>query len=133
MPKIIKEKKELIPLPLDKCQECPLYNEKTHNPHNWWGNDKDPDVYIIGEAPGATEQKTGKAFQGRAGKLLQKELKELGVENVFVSNSVLCRPTEFDEKRNRIKDRKPTKTELACCFSNIEAQLNHVKAKVIVP
>ena len=133
MPEITKEKKELIHLPLDKCQECPLYNEKTHNPHNWYGNPEDPDIFIMGEAPGMAEQKTGKAFQGRAGKLLEKELKNVDINNVFVSNSVLCRPTEFDEKRNRIKDRKPTKKELECCFSNIEAQLNHVKPKVIVP
>ena len=65
-----------IKLPLSNCAECSLYQEKTYNPHNYWGNLNQPDVLFIGEAPGANEQQTGLAFQGRAGKLLQKTLKD---------------------------------------------------------
>ena len=123
---------ENINLPLDKCKECPLYDPKTHNPYNYWGNSNNPDVFIMGEAPGTMEQQTGKAFQGRAGKFLQKELKNIGIDNVFVSNSVLCRPTEKD-KYGKIKDRKPSAVETKCCFNNIEAQLEAVNPKIYVP
>lgn len=127
MTKTIKE----INLPLNNCGECSLYQEQTYNPHNYWGNLNQPDVLFIGEAPGAAEQQTGLAFQGRAGKLLQKTVKEIGIDNYAIANVVACRP-EGMNAYGKVIDRKPTSTEIRHCFDNLDAIINHVKPKFIV-
>ena len=60
---------------------------------------------IIGEGPGANEDKVGKPFVGRAGKLLDKMLEsiKLNRKNVYISNVVNFRPPE---------NRKPTEKEI---------------------
>ena len=60
---------------------------------------------IIGEGPGANEEKVGKPFVGRAGKLLDKMLEsiKLNRKNVYISNVVNFRPPE---------NRKPTEKEI---------------------
>ena len=61
-------------------------------------------IMIIGEGPGANEDKEGKPFVGRAGKLLDKMLEaiKLNRKNVYISNVVNFRPP---------KNRKPTEKE----------------------
>ena len=58
------------------------------------GNPK-ADLLIIGEAPGADEDRQGEPFVGRAGKLLNAMLKAIGLEReqVFIANILKCRPT----------------------------------------
>ena len=62
-------------------------------------------IMIIGEGPGANEDKVGKPFVGRAGKLLDKMLEsiKLNRKNVYISNVVNFRPPE---------NRKPTEKEI---------------------
>lgn len=127
---MIKTTKE-IKLPLTNCGECKLYNEKSYHPHNYWGNLNSPDVLFVGEAPGQTEQETGVAFQGRAGKLLQKTLKEIGITDFAISNVVACRPEGLNAY-GKIIDRKPTSTEIRHCGENLDAIINYVKPKFIV-
>ena len=126
MNKITKE----INLPLSNCAECSLYNEKSYHPHNYWGNLNQPDVLFIGEAPGRTEKETGLAFQGRAGKLLQKTLKEIGIDNFAIANVVACRPEGLNAY-GKVIDRKPTSTEIRHCGENFDAIINHVKPRYI--
>jgi uracil-DNA glycosylase len=54
----------------------------------------DADLMFIGEAPGASEDEQGLPFVGRAGKLLDQLLEEIGLErrDVFVANVLNCRP-----------------------------------------
>jgi uracil-DNA glycosylase family 4 len=54
----------------------------------------DADLMFVGEAPGASEDEQGLPFVGRAGKLLDQLLSEIGLERkeVFVSNTLMCRP-----------------------------------------
>src|SRR3712207_718810 len=49
---------------------------------------------FVGEAPGAEEDRQGKPFVGRAGKLLDRLLEEIGLERgqVFIANVLKCRP-----------------------------------------
>lgn len=130
MTKTTKEQ-NTINLPQSNCEACILYNHDSHNPHNYWGNLSNPDVLFIGEAPGKNEKLTGKAFQGRAGKLLQKKLKEIGITNFAVCNVVCCRPEAEDPISKRIRDRKPTATEIRYCSDNLDAIINHIKPKYI--
>jgi uracil-DNA glycosylase family 4 len=54
----------------------------------------DADLMFIGEAPGASEDEQGLPFVGRAGKLLNTLLGEIGMErgDVFIANTLMCRP-----------------------------------------
>lgn len=72
--------------------------------------DLNSEVFIIGEAPGADEDRIGKPFIGRSGKLLDKILAEVGInrEQTYITNVVKCRPPD---------NRKPTKTEIMFCWN----------------
>ena len=51
-------------------------------------------LVFVGEAPGANEDRTGKPFVGKAGKMLDRLLAENGLprENIMITNTVKCRP-----------------------------------------
>jgi DNA polymerase len=80
--------------------------------------DGDPDspVAFVGEAPGQKEDETGKPFQGRSGKVLDKLLEEEGVprSSIYITNTVKCRPPG-----NRV----PTAEEMAACLPHLEGEL----------
>lgn len=89
------------------------------------GNIESPIVFV-GEGPGADEDKTGRPFVGRAGKLLDKMLKEwAGIErkDIFITNIVKCRPP---------KNRVPTDEEMKSCIQYLESQMLVIKPKIIV-
>jgi uracil-DNA glycosylase len=67
-------------------------------------------VMVIGEAPGADEDRIGKPFVGRSGQLLDRMLAAIGLErarNVYITNILLWRPPG---------NRKPTDAEIALCL-----------------
>lgn len=81
---------------------------------------------FVGEAPGSREDKTGRPFQGDAGRELNRYLESIGVdrERVWVSNIAKCRP---------LGNRTPTEEEGKFCASIwLEQELELVKPKVIV-
>jgi uracil-DNA glycosylase len=80
---------------------------------------------LVGQNPGAEEDKTGKPFVGRAGKFLNKVLTENGInrEDVFVTNIV---------KHVTPQNRKPFPDEIQACTPYLTAQINLVKPKVVV-
>jgi len=125
---------KLLNLPLNNCEVCPLLKEGSYNPHNYWGNLDHPDVLFVGEAPGKTEKATGKVFQGRAGKKLISNLKAIGIDNFAMTNVVACRPEVIDKSgfEEKIKDRKPSPTEIKHCAENLDAIIAQVKPKFIV-
>lgn len=83
-------------------------------------------IMIVGEAPGATEDETGKPFVGRAGKLLIRLFNEIGIarEDLYIANVVKCRPPE---------NRDPLPLEIVRCGAFLEAQIELVAPRVIVP
>lgn len=83
------------------------------------------DILIIGEAPGADEDRCGVPFVGRSGQLLDKMLKTIGVErdHCFVTNVLPWRPPG---------NRTPTDGEVAVCLPFLKRQIDLVKPKVIV-
>ena len=81
---------------------------------------------MIGEAPGETEDLTGRPFVGRAGQLLTEFLADAGISrerDLYIINTVKCRPPE-----NRV----PTDEEKAACRKFLEAQIDVIKPDAII-
>ncbi len=104
------------------CKACPLHKNRTQvvfgdgNPYS--------EVVFVGEAPGEEEDKQGKPFVGRAGKLLNEALKEAGFkrEEVFITNVCKCRPPG---------NRKPNRVEILTCIKYLNKELEVIKPKFI--
>jgi DNA polymerase len=75
------------------CVRCPEL-AATRKTVVFGAGNADADLMFIGEAPGASEDEQGLPFVGRAGKLLEKLLGEIGLERsqVFIANTLMCRP-----------------------------------------
>jgi uracil-DNA glycosylase len=84
------------------------------------------DVMLVGEAPGASEDKQGRPFVGRAGKLLDQLLEEAGLEraDVFITNVVKARPPG---------NRDPKAAEVAHHMPWLEQQLALIRPSVVIP
>jgi uracil-DNA glycosylase len=115
---------EKIAEEISVCTNCQLCNTRTTTvPGHGSVN---PSLMIIGEGPGADEDKTGKPFVGRAGKYLDKWLDAIGLlreENVFLANIVKCRPPE---------NRDPLPEEVKACLPFLERQVDLLKPGVIL-
>jgi DNA polymerase len=83
-------------------------------------------VMFIGEAPGASEDKQGRPFVGRAGKLLDELLAEAGLarDDVYITNVVKARPPG---------NRDPKADEVAHHMPWLEAELALVQPELVVP
>ena len=89
------------------------------------GNPQAP-LMIIGEAPGAKEEELGKPFVGRSGKLLDKFLRNAGIDSnqdVYFCNVLKCRPPN---------NRRPTKTEIQENLPWLYQQIKLVNPLIIV-
>ena len=104
--------------------EFAICNEATHLVPG--DGDPDAEVVIVGEAPGASEDKQGRPFVGRAGKLLDTLLADAGLErgDVFVTNVVKARPPG---------NRDPKADEVAHHLPWLLAQLDVIEPKLLVP
>ena len=83
-------------------------------------------VMFIGEGPGSDEDRLGKPFVGRAGKLLDKIFSAAGIKRkeVYITNIVKCRPPN-----NRI----PSINEAKACMPILKSEIELIDPKVIVP
>jgi DNA polymerase len=81
--------------------------------------------FVVGEAPGAEEDRQGEPFVGRAGQLLNSMLHAIGLarETVFIANVLKCRPPN---------NRDPSPAEAAECRPYLEQQLALVQPKIIL-
>jgi uracil-DNA glycosylase len=86
----------------------------------------DADVMLVGEAPGASEDKQGRPFVGRAGKLLDQLLAEAGLqrEDVYITNVVKARPPN---------NRDPRAGEVAHHMPWLEAELVLIQPRLVIP
>ncbi|GHT50573.1 uracil-DNA glycosylase [Spirochaetia bacterium] len=85
-----------------------------------------PLVMIVGEAPGADEDRSGRPFVGAAGQLLDKMLNAIGLsrgKNCFITNVVKCRPPQ---------NRDPNEVESRACFTFLQRQLQILKPMLIL-
>ncbi len=106
-----------------RCTLCPLY-KKAHvgvpgegNPH--------ARIFLVGQAPGAEEDKTGRPFVGRSGQFLIEQLAKLGIDrkDVFITSVVKHFPP---------KNRMPTKDEVNACKPYLLEQIEQVNPKIVV-
>jgi uracil-DNA glycosylase family 4 len=105
------------------CTACELHKTRTQTVFGV-GNHA-ADWMIIGEAPGAEEDKQGEPFVGAAGQLLNNMLRALGLqrEEVFIANILKCRPPG---------NRNPHVEEAASCEAFLKRQVELVQPKVIL-
>ena len=83
-------------------------------------------IVVIGEAPGAEEDKTGLCFVGRAGKMLDWVMASVGLDtnkDMLIANVLKCRPPD---------NRAPTDKEAAACLPYLTRQIALVKPKLLV-
>ncbi len=111
------------------CTSCGLYKYVLSPRMAPFGNFK-KGILNIGEAPGETEDKKGKQWQGKVGQRLRKAYKKLGIdlfEDCLNFNAVNCRPTD-----NKGNNRSPTNNEILCCRQRVLKVIEEYKPKVIV-
>ncbi|MGD0484583.1 MAG: uracil-DNA glycosylase [Gemmatimonadales bacterium] len=108
---------------VDACRKCPLGHSRTTSVPGE-GNPQAGFV-CVGEAPGATEDATGRPFVGRAGVLLTEILKAIGFarEDVFICNVLKCRPPN---------NRDPEPLEVQACSPYLHRQLELIRPRVIL-
>jgi uracil-DNA glycosylase family 4 len=105
------------------CQRCRLFKTATHGVPGE-GN-PNAELVCVGEAPGATEDETGRPFVGQAGQLLTKILAAINLsrEDVFICNVIKHRPPA---------NRNPATDEIAACSPYLIRQLELIRPKVIL-
>jgi uracil-DNA glycosylase len=108
---------------VEKCTRCPLY--KTANRGVPGEGAEKARLVCVGEAPGASEDETGRPFVGAAGQLLTKILAAVNLtrEEVFITNVVKHRPPG---------NRNPMPNEIEACSPYLIRQLELIQPKVIV-
>ena len=106
------------------CKRCGLY-ESRRNIVIDRGNPSSK-LMIIGEAPGKNEDIEGKAFVGKAGKLLDEIMKAISLnteEDLLIANIVKCRPPE---------NRSPLREEVSACLPYLHKQIELIQPRIIV-
>ena len=106
-----------------QCTACGLCASRTQTVFGV--GDRQTDWLIVGEAPGADEDRQGEPFVGRAGKLLNPMLQAIGLqrEQVYIANILKCRPPE---------NRDPAPAEAASCRPFLERQIALIRPRIIL-
>jgi DNA polymerase len=105
------------------CTLCSLCATRTQTVFGV-GNTR-ADWLIVGEAPGAEEDRRGEPFVGRAGQLLNSMLRAIGLarEDVYIANVLKCRPPG---------NRDPAGAEAAQCLPYLERQIALLEPKILL-
>ena len=114
---------------VQSCVSCGLYKNCQSPKMEPFGNFKKR-ILNIGEAPGEYEDRNGKPWQGKMGRLLKETYEDLKIdlfEDCLNINAVNCRPV--DKQGN---NRAPTNTEIDCCRRRVLDIIEEYKPKVIL-
>ena len=106
------------------CVKCGLHKTRTQTVFGV--GDAAADWMLIGEAPGAEEDRLGDPFVGQAGRLLDNMLAAIGLDrrqNVYIANVLKCRPPG---------NRNPEPEEVAKCSPHLLRQIELVNPRLIV-
>jgi uracil-DNA glycosylase len=107
-----------------KCQRCPLHTTRTQGVFGV--GPTRADWLVIGEAPGAEEDRRGEPFVGAAGQLLDAMLRAIGLDrrnNVYIANVLKSRPPG---------NRDPKPEEVAACLPYLERQIALLQPKIML-
>lgn len=106
------------------CTRCPLHQTRTQGVFGV-GPER-VDWLVIGEAPGAEEDRRGEPFVGAAGQLLDAMLRAIGLDrksNVYIANVLKSRPPG---------NRDPKPEEVAACLPYLQAQMELLRPKLML-
>jgi uracil-DNA glycosylase family 4 len=117
-------REELVSVYREMCDShaCPLKAVRTKLVFG--AGNANADLMFVGEAPGASEDKQGLPFVGRAGQLLNQLLEEIGTQrsDVFITNVICCRPPG---------NRDPLPEEIEACKPYLYKKIELIEPKVI--
>lgn len=107
---------------VSRCERCPLHRTRTKAVFG--AGNANADLMFVGEAPGQQEDLLGLPFVGRAGKLLDTLLEEVGLArgDVFIANVLKSRPPG---------NRDPEPDEIEACKPYLHRQIDLIEPKVI--
>ena len=106
------------------CTACALHKSRTQTVLGV--GDRNADWLLVGEAPGAEEDRLGEPFVGQAGRLLDNMLAAIGLargENVYIANVLKCRPPD---------NRDPRPDEAGNCEPFLRRQIALIQPRVIL-
>jgi DNA polymerase len=94
---------------------------------------QEAEIFLIGEQPGDREDVEGRPFVGPAGRELDEALEEVGIDRrtVYVTNAV--KHFKFEQRGKRRIHQKPNAMELAACRPWLDAELELLKPRIVVP
>ncbi|MDD4797660.1 MAG: uracil-DNA glycosylase [Eubacteriales bacterium] len=120
---MIKQEWEQLYRDISLCQACDLAHTRTHTVPG--EGDHSAAIMMVGEGPGADEDRTGRPFVGRAGQLLDKMLDAFDVsrQQVYICNIIKCRPPG---------NRNPASGEMRACLPHLTRQIALVNPSIIV-
>ena len=112
------------------CTACPLYRNATQTVFG--EGPEDARILFVGEQPGDAEDLAGRPFVGPAGRLLDRCIKEAGIDRgrAYVTNAV--KHFKWVPRGTRRIHSKPSSMEIAACFPWLEAEIAAVKPTVVV-
>lgn len=104
------------------CERCALSETRTNVVFG--AGEHNADLMLVGEAPGAVEDREGRPFIGRSGRLLTRALAEAGIarKDVFITSMLKCRPPE---------NRDPSTLEIEACRPWLEDQIRLIEPRVV--
>ena len=114
---------EQLRLAMEHATGCDLIKAATHTV--FADGNPEADIMLIGEAPGADEDRLGQPFVGQSGQLLDTILATIGVDraSIYISNIIPWRPPG---------NRPPTTAEVAYCLPFIQRHIELVQPKILI-
>jgi uracil-DNA glycosylase len=115
---------------VEACRLCTIGSTRTQSVFG--EGDPCATLMCVGEGPGESEDRLGRPFVGRSGDLLEKMLGAIGLarEDVYIANTVKCRPTL--DAGHRLANRAPTPDEMKNCRHYLDAQIEVIRPRVIL-
>lgn len=108
---------------IERCTKCSLYKTRRNAvPGEGPSNAR---LMLVGEAPGAMEDESGRPFVGRSGELLTRLLEEIGLsrQEVFITSVLKSRPPN---------NRPPRPDEVEACRPYLEKQIELIAPQIVV-
>jgi uracil-DNA glycosylase family protein len=112
------------------CQACPLWKDATQTVFG--EGPKDAEIMLVSEQPGDREDREGRPFVGPAGLLLDKALREAGMDRkrVYVTNAV--KHFKFEPQGKRRLHKRPNAREIRICRRWLFEEIEAISPRLIV-
>lgn len=105
-----------------RCNSCDL-RRTCNRPVPFLGAKRNPDIVVLGEAPGRQEDYQNAAFVGDSGQLLRASARKVGVSIQDFVNTCCCRPPN---------NRTPELEEIKACSGNLDEQIKHLQPWLVL-